>query len=90
MGDILGYGEGDFDDQKPLHTIFLNAYWIDQTEVTNVMYEQCVNTGSCSKPQSDTVLIDTSYYGNPLFADYPAVEITWDESQAYCAWAGRT
>jgi len=30
------------DDERPQHTVFLDAYWIDQTEVTNAMYAKFV------------------------------------------------
>lgn len=37
-GDFLmGSDNGDA-DEKPQHTVSLDAYWIDQTEVTNAMY----------------------------------------------------
>ena len=37
-------------DEVPAHTIYLDTYWIDRTEVTNGMYEQCVATGACDPP----------------------------------------
>jgi len=30
------------DDEKPQHTVYLNAFWIDRTEVTNTMFAQFV------------------------------------------------
>jgi len=30
------------DDEKPQHTVYLDAYWIDQTEVTNAMFAEFV------------------------------------------------
>jgi formylglycine-generating enzyme required for sulfatase activity len=29
--------------EKPVHTVYLNSYWIDQTEVTNEMFAKFVN-----------------------------------------------
>ena len=29
-------------DEKPQHTVYLDAFWIDQTDVTNAMYAKCV------------------------------------------------
>jgi formylglycine-generating enzyme required for sulfatase activity len=33
-------------DEKPLHTVYLNAFWIDQTEVTNTMFALFVKNNS--------------------------------------------
>jgi len=39
MGSTDGYVDVDADaDEKPQHTVYLDAYWIDQTEVTNAMF----------------------------------------------------
>ncbi|HQN04716.1 MAG TPA: formylglycine-generating enzyme family protein [Anaerolineaceae bacterium] len=38
-----GPGETDSDnDEKPLHTVFLDAFWIDEKEVTNAMFAKFV------------------------------------------------
>lgn len=41
-GFEIGSEDGD-DDEKPAHTVSLDAYWIDQTEVTNTMFAKFVN-----------------------------------------------
>jgi formylglycine-generating enzyme required for sulfatase activity len=35
---------------RPEHTVKLDAYWIDQTEVTNRMYMACIGAGECTPP----------------------------------------
>ena len=37
-GDFQMGSEDGNDDERPVHTVYLDAYWIDQTEVTNQMY----------------------------------------------------
>lgn len=86
MGSPEGVGE---DDEHPQHQVYLDAYWIDQTEVTNAMYEQCVNDGQCSQPHKLTSYASNSYYGNPENDNYPVIYVDWTQAQAYCLWAGR-
>lgn len=38
---IMGLNRG-LVNEKPEHEVYLDAFWIDLTEVTNVMYRLCV------------------------------------------------
>jgi formylglycine-generating enzyme required for sulfatase activity len=80
---------GWFTDEEPRHTVSLEAYWIDQTEVTNGMYAQCAAAGKCAPPVSNGSETRDSYYGNPAYNDFPVVFVSWEEADAYCSWAGR-
>ena len=76
-------------DEMPNRDVQLDAFWIDQLEVTNAMYLLCVNTGSCEPPQSFKSQRRTDYFNNPKFNDYPVVYVTWGQAKTYCEWAGR-
>jgi formylglycine-generating enzyme required for sulfatase activity len=76
-GSFMMGDEGGSSSEKPVHRVTLDAFWIDQTEVTNAMYEKCVEAGACSPPSSDDSDIGDSYYGNSQYADYPVIYVNW-------------
>ncbi|HOU13085.1 MAG TPA: SUMF1/EgtB/PvdO family nonheme iron enzyme [Anaerolineae bacterium] len=81
----MGSEEGD-EDEKPVHTVTLDGFWIDRNEVMNVQYAVCVNVGKCTAPTvCDT---GTPTYQNPGMEDHPVVCVSWEDARAYCAWAG--
>jgi formylglycine-generating enzyme required for sulfatase activity len=70
-------------DEFPQHTVTLDGYWIDQTEVSNAHYELCVDDGVCKQSGH----AETEEYAGP---EYPVVTISWHDASAYCEWAGAT
>lgn len=92
-GDFL-MGSSNADSQassneKPQHTVYLDAFWIDQTEVTNKMYSLCVSAGMCNEPSYKSSSTRSSYYGNAEFDDYPVLYVDWNMARTYCQWVGR-
>jgi formylglycine-generating enzyme required for sulfatase activity len=77
-----------FLDEEPVHKVYLDAYWIDRTEVTNAMYALCVSARACQPPKDTPNKIPALRYGNVEFADYPVTNVASSEAEAYCAWAG--
>ncbi len=86
MGGMDVYRESD---ELPVHEIKMDAYWIDQVEVTNGMYDLCVKKGVCRTPKTINSDNRLEYFGNPEFQDYPVVNVAWYDANAYCLWAGR-
>jgi formylglycine-generating enzyme required for sulfatase activity len=76
-------------DEQPRREVYLDAFWIDRTEVTNARYQQCVKDGECSPPKYLTSETRDEYYGNPEFGDYPVVNVSWYQAAAYCRWADK-
>lgn len=76
-------------DESPAHTVSLDAFWIDQLEVTNAMYMLCVQAGACTPPVDWASDKRFSYFNNEEFRDYPVVHVTWGQASVYCTWAER-
>jgi eukaryotic-like serine/threonine-protein kinase len=98
--DLLFIPEGEFimgSDPKepyfwgaeaPRHTVYLNAYWIYRTEVTNAMYRQCVQAGGCQPPADGSSHTHRDYFKSNEFNEYPVIYMTYADAAKYCAWAG--
>ena len=69
-------------DEIPQHTVYLDAFWIDRTEVSNKQYSKCVLAQRC---EASEYIDDPNFSGD----NQPVVGIDWDNAQAYCRWAGR-
>ena len=76
-------------DEKDVHTVTLDAYYIDKFEVTNAAYAACVeDDAACKPPIQDDSFTRSDYYGVEEYDDYPAVYINWTMANAYCEWRG--
>jgi formylglycine-generating enzyme required for sulfatase activity len=82
---VMGSGTADSEadpDEFPQHTVYLDAFWIDQTEVTNEQYSRCVEAGACLSivtPREDMA-------AQPRF---PVQGVAWPEAVRYCEWVER-
>jgi len=103
---LMGSAEADHTaaaDEKPAHTVYLEAFWIDQTEVTNARYVRFLNAlggyqGVCGgRDCLETKVEDADshvlrqagrFTVENGFEDHPLIEVSWYGAQAYCEWAG--
>ncbi|MGC9348922.1 MAG: formylglycine-generating enzyme family protein [Anaerolineae bacterium] len=74
-------------DTQPMHAVYLDAYYIDKTEVTASQYVECVAAGVCPEPEYKGASLDVFDVSstNP----YPITHVTWDHADTYCRWAGK-
>src|SRR6266498_2693649 len=42
------------DSEKPQHKVYLDTYWMDRTEVTNLNFGKCLAAGACHPKQYET------------------------------------
>lgn len=76
-------------NEIPEHDVTLDAFWMDQLEVTNAMYGLCVSAGGCTPPQNFKSQRRPFYFHSAEFKDYPVIYVTWGQAKTYCEWAGR-
>jgi formylglycine-generating enzyme required for sulfatase activity len=72
---MMGSVDGD-DDEKPLHEIDLDGYWIGKYEVTFAQYERYCNEAKIEIP-------DDIGWGRE---NRPVICVSWDDAAAYCQW----
>jgi formylglycine-generating enzyme required for sulfatase activity len=83
----MGNDAGD-DDEKPAHTVTLEAFEIDMFEVTNADFAKFVEeTGYQTEAEK------AGEAGWRAYAEgkdnHPVVKVTWNDADAYCQWAGK-
>jgi len=99
MGSSI-YDQDTYSDEFPQHEVYLDAFWIDRTEVTNAMYAVFLNAeGNRSEggatwldaDDNDLRIEESGGEWRPMsgFEDHPVVEVTLYGAKAYCEWTGR-
>ena len=94
-GDFqMGSNTGD-SDEKPVHTVYVDAFYMDIHEVTNAQYKQFVD----ANPQWGKIRIPTDYHDGEYLKhwngnnyptgkeDRPVVYVSWYGAMAYAQWA---
>lgn len=77
----MGSNDGD-PDERPVHTVYLDAFYIDVYEVTNAQYRKFVEATGREKP----ILWRFPHYSDP---EQPVVGVTWEDANAFAKWAGK-
>ncbi len=85
-GDVLCFPEY-FGDAAPVEEVTLSSFFMDEFEVTNAQYAECVSAGVCSTPAvpEDGV----SPFNDPNFAQHPVTFVNWSQANQYCTFAGK-
>ena len=86
MGDNDAEGR---ENAKPVHTVHVDAFYIDAHEVTNAKFREFV----LANPRWQKARFGDFYWnGNdyPLGkADHPVTNVSWHAAMAYAKWAGK-
>ena len=80
---LMGSNDEDTrNNEKPVHTIYLDAFYIDKYEVTIGKYKQFVRaTGHRSLPDWVSKISPTD--------QHPVIGVSWQDAMAYTQWAGK-
>ena len=71
------------DDERPLHKVWLAAYFMDLYEVTTSRYARFLAATGRTPPWLwDSVNLS-------IHGDRPVIGVDWDDADAYCRWAGK-
>lgn len=79
---LMGSNDG-LPNERPEHTVTLNAYYIDQYEVTAGRYQKFIESARRNLPPT------WDDEAAQALGDLPAVGMSWTDAAAYCKWAGR-
>ena len=92
MGSVAGYNY-----EIPVHTVYVDAFYMDKHEVTNVQYKRFIDANPEWRKDS---IADRFHDGDYLKgwsgndypngrADHPVVYVSWYAAMAYAKWAGK-
>jgi len=93
----MGSNDGEL-DEKPVHHVYVDAFYIDKYEVTNAQYAAFLNAKGKhgegdlvwyhAGPYSQIARIGSRYEVREGYENHP-VEVSWYGAMAYAAWAGK-
>ena len=97
MGDTFIEG---YSDERPVHTVYMDAFYMDVCEVTSAQYcvflnnqgNQTEGGGTWLNIGSSLCLITQSgeqFAPRSGYEDHPVINVTWYGALAYSQWAGK-
>jgi formylglycine-generating enzyme required for sulfatase activity len=98
-GEFVMGSEDGGSDERPVHSVYLDAFWIYQTKVTNAMYATFLNAEGNQTEGGVTWLdagdgdvrihqVSGAWQVDSGYEEHPAIEVSWYGAAAYCQWAG--
>jgi formylglycine-generating enzyme required for sulfatase activity len=84
--------DGGYANEKPEHTIFVDGFYIYVYEVTVSQYRVFLQDSQGKGHEPDEPYgeyMPPDYFTNPKYDDYPVVNVSWEDADAYCRWADK-
>lgn len=80
----MGSNDSDaHDDERPEHTVYVDAFYIDKYEVTVGEYKQFIHATGHRAPDWSKVVRDSPTDQHPI------IYVSWYDAMAYAQWAGK-
>lgn len=81
---VMGFdGTQALEDERPAHRVWVDAYAIDQFEVTTALYAAFL----AAQPRPAPWLWETVNLRQ--HSDRPVIGVDWADAEAYCRWKGK-
>jgi toxoflavin biosynthesis protein ToxD len=85
MGSIPTLDQEAFDEETPMHIIYLTDYYLSCTPITNDQYALFIAATHYSSPEGWHGKVPP--HGKER---HPVVNVNWEDSSAYCRWLSTT
>ncbi len=107
IGEVTLIPAGDFQmggssndaesDEQPVHTVYIDAFYIDKYEVTNAQYKKFVDANPRWQKDNISRYLHNGKYlkfwrentYHPSKGNHPVVYVSWYAAMAYAKWAGK-
>ncbi len=87
-------------DEQPVHTVHLDAFYIDKYEVTNAEYAAFLNAKGkhieggiklfdLNDSDARIEYVDDRYQAKAGYGNHPVIEVSWYGAMAYAVWSGK-
>jgi len=99
-GEFPMGSDNGLDNEKPVHKVYLDGYWLAKYPVTVGQFKKFINDtgyitdaekgqGSWQWWKSDWVIRPDGNWKNPYYKqgdDHPVVSVSWNDANEYCKW----
>ena len=88
------------DNEKPVHSVYVDAFYMDKYEVTNAQYAEFLNAKGkhaeggitwykIGQDRSRIEFVSGKYRAKTGYENHPVTYVTWYGAMAYAAWKGK-
>jgi formylglycine-generating enzyme required for sulfatase activity len=81
---LMGAENGE--DDSPIHTVYIDAFYMNKLEVTNAEYLAFCEDQDWRLPEFWGA---EAFHSTLDFPDYPVVGVSWSDARTYAKWAGK-